>query len=133
MDCKRDCNWNYDGICCSDELDYRYDEATGDDNCPLWLRPNFDEYFHDTLDYIRESIKRMNISKLEQVKYAIDQINIECETKERLERGGYSFGSCNICKTKECKYNPNISIAEKFNRLIGDNKNIHKISDWRCD
>lgn len=75
MDCKRDCNWNYDGICCSDELDDRYDEATGDDSCPLWLRPNFDEYFHDTYDYIRESIKHMNISKLEQVKYAIDQIN----------------------------------------------------------
>lgn len=72
MDCKRDCNWNYDGICCSDELEDRYDEVTGDNNCPLWLRPNFDEYFHDTLDYIRESIKHMNISKLEQIKKFID-------------------------------------------------------------
>lgn len=122
MDCKRDCNWNYDGICCSDELDDKYEEATGDDNCPLWLRPNFYKYFNDTYDYIEESIRHMNISKLEQVKYAIDQINIECETKERLERGGYSFGSCNICKTTECKYNRyNQSISEMCNRLINNN------------
>lgn len=84
MECKRDCNWNYDGICCSDELEDRYDEATGDDNCSLWLRPNFDEYFHKTYDCIKESIKHMNISKLEQVKYAIDQINNGCNFSKDL-------------------------------------------------
>lgn len=84
MDCKRDCNWNYEGVCCSDELEDRHDEATGDDNCPLWLRPNFDEYFHNTYDYIENAIKHMNVSKLEQVKYAIDQINNGCNFSKHL-------------------------------------------------
>lgn len=118
MDCNRECYWNYDGACCYEGV-AKNDLATGNENYSLWIR--HDKYFVDIYDYIENAIEHMNVSKLEQVKHAIDQINIECETKAYLERGGYSFGSCNICKTKECKYNPNISIAEKFNRLINNN------------
>lgn len=122
MDCKRECYWNYDGICCSDELDNKYDEATGDGNCPLWLRPDFDKHFWGTYDSIKESIKHMNIGKLEQVKYAIDQINIECETKECLEHGGHSYNNCSFCKKIGCKYNT----SEKYNELINNSKDKHK-------
>lgn len=81
MDCNRECYWNYDGVCCREYITNK-DLGTGDENCPLWIR--HDKYFVDIYDYIENAIKHMNVSKLEQVKYAIDQINNGCNFSKDL-------------------------------------------------
>lgn len=81
MDCNRECYWNCDGVCCREYITSK-DLGTGDENCPLWIR--HDKYFVDIYDYIENAIKHMNVSKLEQVKYAIDQINNGCNFSKDL-------------------------------------------------
>lgn len=75
MECKKECYWNFDGTCVYED-DLKYDEGKPEEteNCPNWLRKDFEEHVWRTHDNIIELIKHRKLAELEAIeKFILSQ------------------------------------------------------------
>lgn len=68
MNCNKKCYWNYNGQCCPEDEEGYNNASPNDNNCPTYLRPDFEDCIWKTYDDIIELIKHRNFKEMEQIK-----------------------------------------------------------------
>jgi hypothetical protein len=72
--CKRKCYWNYGGTCCPEDKESYNNAKPNNNNCPTYLRPDFDEHLLKVFNNIEKLVRSRNITELEEIeKFIINQ------------------------------------------------------------
>lgn len=73
MECQKECYWNYTNICVyEDEEKYDQGNPIYCEECPNWLRKDFEKHFHETHYKIIELLNKRNCSELEEIRKFIE-------------------------------------------------------------
>lgn len=75
MECNKKCYWNFNGECCpEDEEGYNNANPKEDEECPTFLRKDFEQHFHETHYKIIKLLNKRNCAELEAIeKFILSQ------------------------------------------------------------